>query len=536
MAFSAQIFGPNTGISIANRKQAASMGVKAASQGRGGDKYSIKATPFTANLLKNMGGASSFNPETGEMEFIFGYDSIGDMFDGGGKGGSGDTFSSGTNADYVSGGGQDNNTTFTQKVAASYNAPKTATTSTPAPAVVAPKVVSQTEPAASSAATNEKGTGWLFGFDGIGDATDGGGAGRDGSSYSTEGSSFDPDGINNYVDPLDNKGLGGSDGMGNAGNGLTTMSNILGGNFISAADYTDGGGPGGASDRYIGPASISGTANALKGLDLSTGNVQAADVVEPALITGAVAGTQGQQYGLEMRNGRVVYASTGANYQGGLDVEGERQEFVDGQAVTAAQKAASMSGGDDGGAPRETFGRYVGGVSAGAGGAGSTYSPTPVLGGNYTSGDAGALDQINTEIASLEQQIEEISASGSGQDTSMMEAELASLRDQLTSYGLSSQEVTDYIANLDPNSPDYNPEAYKAAFGFALNPTYEGGVVDPSDPTAGGGGYVRRAVKDRETGEVRYVNVPINVDSGMDQFRDERRNGFGNAINAGMYV
>ena len=118
----------------------------------------------------------------------------------------------------------------------------------------------------------------------------------------------------------------------------------------------------------------------------------------------------------------------------------------------------------------------------------------------------------------------------------MMEAELASLRDQLTSYGLSSQEVTDYIANLDPNSPDYNPEAYKAAFGFALNPTYEGGVVDPSDPTAGGGGYVRRAVKDRETGETRYVNVPINVDSGMDQFRDERRAGFGRAIDSGMYV
>jgi len=47
---------------------------------------------------------------------------------------------------------------------------------------------------------------------------------------------------------------------------------------------------------------------------------------------------------------------------------------------------------------------------------------------------------------------------------------------------------------------------------------------------------VRRAVKDRETGETRYVNVPINVDSGMDQFRDERRNGFGNAVNAGMYV
>lgn len=38
---------------------------------------------------------------------IFGYDSIKDMFDGGGKGGSGDTFYSGSNEDYRAGGGTD---------------------------------------------------------------------------------------------------------------------------------------------------------------------------------------------------------------------------------------------------------------------------------------------------------------------------------------------------------------------------------------------------------------------------------------------
>jgi len=47
---------------------------------------------------------------------IFGYDDFGDMFDGGGKGGSGDTFFSGDNADYK---GDDNNTSFSEKVAAS---------------------------------------------------------------------------------------------------------------------------------------------------------------------------------------------------------------------------------------------------------------------------------------------------------------------------------------------------------------------------------------------------------------------------------
>jgi hypothetical protein len=527
MAFSAQIFGPNTGISIANRKQAASMGVKAANQGRGGDKYSIQATPFTANLLKNMGGATSFNPETGEMEFLFGYDSIGDMFDGGGPGASSpDQNNKSYDDDNISGNEVKGIAAASNRAAG--NAASNAATgnSNDGRVVNVPEV------------PQDMGASWKP------DWMDGGGKGKSGSTFSTEGY-FTP--TNNYVDPygdesetggVNNDGMGGADGQGNAGNFITNISNTLGGNWRDGADLTDGGGTGKSGDYYIGGGTIGAIGNMMggpKGAD-DKGNVATSDGADPTLIQGAVAGTQGQQYGLEMRNGRVVYASTGANYQGGLDVNGERQEFLDGQAVTAAQKSASMGGSDDGGASRETFGSYVGGVSAGAGGAGTTYSPTPVLGGNYTSGDAGALDQINAEIVSLEQQIEEISASGSGQDTSTLEAELASLRNQLASYGLSSQEVSDYIANLDPNSPDYNPEAYKAAFGFALNPTYEGGVVDPSDPSAGGGGYVRRAVKDRETGEVRYVNVPINVDSGMDQFRDERRNGFGNAINAAMYV
>ena len=48
---------------------------------------------------------------------IFGYDSIADMFDGGGKGGSGDTFYSGSNADYVAAGGTNSgDTTFMDRV------------------------------------------------------------------------------------------------------------------------------------------------------------------------------------------------------------------------------------------------------------------------------------------------------------------------------------------------------------------------------------------------------------------------------------
>ena len=48
---------------------------------------------------------------------IFGYDSIADMFDGGGKGGSGDTFYSGSNEDYVAAGGTNSgDSTFMDRV------------------------------------------------------------------------------------------------------------------------------------------------------------------------------------------------------------------------------------------------------------------------------------------------------------------------------------------------------------------------------------------------------------------------------------
>ena len=48
---------------------------------------------------------------------IFGYDSIADMFDGGGKGGSGDTFYSGSNEDYQAGGGTNSgDSTFMDRV------------------------------------------------------------------------------------------------------------------------------------------------------------------------------------------------------------------------------------------------------------------------------------------------------------------------------------------------------------------------------------------------------------------------------------
>lgn len=69
MAFSTEVFGPNTGKSIAARREAAAMGEKIAEQGRYGDSMVIHASPFTIKLLQDIGGAGSFNPKTGMLEF-----------------------------------------------------------------------------------------------------------------------------------------------------------------------------------------------------------------------------------------------------------------------------------------------------------------------------------------------------------------------------------------------------------------------------------------------------------------------------------
>lgn len=493
MAFSTQIFGPNTGISIANRKQAASMGVKAANQGRGGDKYSIQATPFTANLLKNMGGTSSFNPETGEMEFFFGgYNSFSDMFDGGGPGNSSpDQDNKSYDNDNIAG----NEVTgiAAQSNRSAGNADRNAATQT------------YINEGSDDDGRVENKNPLLMGFDSVADMFDKGGAGQTGSSYSTEGSIFDPDGTNDYVDPNDpkvnttggvnNDGMGGSDGKGNAGNMLTNITNDIMGNDKSGL-----------------------------------ARPQVSDINDETL-TLIGKDDKATRLGIKAENDYVKYKN-GVNYSGSIG----GQYFVDGKPVDnlAAFNAEMSSGSDDDMGTMAPM--NYSSQSYADGQAGGTYDYTPLFGGMDMGDSAAAVEGINAEIASLEQQIAEISASGEGADTSTMEAELLSLQEQLSSYGLSSQDVSSYVSTLDPNSPDYNPEAYQTAFGFAMQPTYEGGVVDPSDPLAGGGGFVRRAVKDKDTGETRYVNVPINVDSGMDQFRNERRAGFGRTINSAMYV
>lgn len=59
--------------------------------GRYGDSQLVHVNPQEVALLEKIGSGTT-NPHTGLREFFFGYDSLSDMFDGGGPGQSGNTF------------------------------------------------------------------------------------------------------------------------------------------------------------------------------------------------------------------------------------------------------------------------------------------------------------------------------------------------------------------------------------------------------------------------------------------------------------
>ncbi len=124
---------------------------------------------------------------------------------------------------------------------------------------------------------------------------------------------------------------------------------------------------------------------------------------------------------------------------------------------------------------------------------------------------------------------------------SSLEATIANLRQQLAlltnsstqeTDGLSREEILALIAEAmrNNNSNNYNPLAYMNAFGFSAQPSYFGNTI----PTfmSQDGVYERKAVKDRDTGEIRYVNVPIGNASlaGTGGFQRRRRAGFGGSF------
>ena len=97
---------------------------------------------------------------------------------------------------------------------------------------------------------------------------------------------------------------------------------------------------------------------------------------------------------------------------------------------------------------------------------------------------------------------------------------------------LTEEDLERYLANLDLGSNAYDPAAFLNAYGFALNGIQDNLIASTAPSN---GLFTRRAVRDRDTGEIRYVNVPIGAgatsgNDGASQFRIDRRNGFASMV------
>ena len=162
-------------------------------------------------------------------------------------------------------------------------------------------------------------------------------------------------------------------------------------------------------------------------------------------------------------------------------------------------------------------------------------------------------DALNALIASMLDDIADGGGADDGADTSAsnisQDGLVGSLQDQIdalkaTIASLQGQDgdiddmsYEDLLAKIQEmfssyNADGYDPASYLNAFGFAMVPNADGTLISTASDT---GMYYRKAVKDRDTGEIRYINVPINaagvgLGGNISPFRAERRTGFGSAI------
>ena len=162
-------------------------------------------------------------------------------------------------------------------------------------------------------------------------------------------------------------------------------------------------------------------------------------------------------------------------------------------------------------------------------------------------------DALNAFIASMLDDIRDGGGSDTGADTSAsnisQDGLVGSLQEQIDALKatiaslqgegeVDDMSYADLLAKIQEmfsnyNQDGYDPAAYLNAFGFAMMPNADGTLISTGSDT---GMYYRKAVKDRDTGEIRYINVPINaagvgMGGSISPFRAERRTGFGSAIN-----
>tara|TARA_B110000977_G_C10899737_1_gene424751 strand:- start:5 stop:811 length:807 start_codon:yes stop_codon:yes gene_type:complete len=190
-----------------------------------------------------------------------------------------------------------------------------------------------------------------------------------------------------------------------------------------------------------------------------------------------------------------------------------------GSAGTTSAPVTSFSGNDGGGSSRSTTQSTTQAspsptAPASDSGTATNATTLPATGGTLA-------DNLNSQIAALETQL----AALNGQTGTSTTVNNTSLPDDY----LTEADLAKYLADLDLSSNAYDPAAFMNAYGFAMDPTMMGELIGTYQSDTGM--YQRRAVKDRETGETRYVNVPIGAgamggNAGLSQFQRQRRNGF----------
>ena len=336
--------------------------------------------------------------------------------------------------------------------------------------------------------SNDSGDGGFFGYDSFGDMFDGGGPGASGDSYSTQDNTALDTNNDGHISSAEAKSgtgssnlAGGIDGSGDGG--------FFG--YTSFADMFDGGGPGKAGDTF------------------STQDNSAFDSNDDGYISFEEAST-GQ-------NGNN-------NLPGGID--GSNNIDNTNNTNTSFNDATSFN--DE---------------SSDGGGSGVNTDPVvtdPVVTDPVVT-DPVVTDPVATDpvgdntaqiIADLQAQLDALSNQAPQTEVVYRDTVNNSTTSLPDDY-LTEEALARYLKDLNLNSNAYDPAAFLNAYGFALQPGFEGDTIQTY--LSPDGLYMRRAVRDRDTGEIRYINVPIgsgaiNGNAGIEQWRQNRRTGFGTFV------
>ncbi len=196
--------------------------------------------------------------------------------------------------------------------------------------------------------------------------------------------------------------------------------------------------------------------------------------------------------GVSINDQGLVVNPDGTPYNGVITIGGITYDIVDGVA-TAREEG---EGEDDGEGDGTTTGGDDGGVTV------------------DTDGD-GQITALEQEIADLRTQLANLTGESSTETEGMTREDImAAINEAMQQYG----------------GGGYMPMSFLNAFGATTMPSYFGNTI-PSWISPDGV-YERRAVKDKDTGEMRFINVPIGNASlaGTGGFQKERRAGFGNNV------